>query len=166
VNEDLRGEWWEWPLEPLAILAVLERDGIEYVVVGGFAAVVHGSPLPTYDLDITPAPGRRNLRRLGVALAELGSGHDGKATLELLLAGRDCSFSTRFGYVDVVMNPAGTRGYADLRRHAARVLVAEGLSPRIASLADVVRIKEASGRAHDLAHLPALRTLLEMTFER
>ena len=42
------------PFDGGAILAVLHRHAVEFVVVGGFAAVVHGSPIPTIDVDVTP----------------------------------------------------------------------------------------------------------------
>src|SRR5438093_13469341 len=56
---------------PDQILRVLERHGVRYVVIGGIAATLHGSPHVTTDIDITPERGRRNLERLSAALSEL-----------------------------------------------------------------------------------------------
>lgn len=53
------------------ILAVLERHGVEYVIVGGYAARMHGSARPTRDIDVTPATTVENLDRLSAALREL-----------------------------------------------------------------------------------------------
>ncbi|MFC7571771.1 nucleotidyltransferase domain-containing protein [Klenkia terrae] len=53
------------------ILAVLDRHGVEYVIVGGYAARVHGSTRPTRDVDVTPATTQENLDRLAAALREL-----------------------------------------------------------------------------------------------
>ncbi|HRD10646.1 MAG TPA: hypothetical protein PLI79_02175 [Mycobacterium sp.] len=40
--------------QPAAILEILDRHAVEYVLIGGYAALLHGSTLPTRDLDITP----------------------------------------------------------------------------------------------------------------
>jgi hypothetical protein len=71
VSSDRHGEWHEWPFEPLSVLRALGRHGVDYVLIGGLAAVLQASPLPTYDIDIAPAPGSANARRLQAALAEL-----------------------------------------------------------------------------------------------
>ena len=57
--------------EPREILAVLDRHGVTYVLIGGYAALVHGSTLPTTDIDITPRRDRENLAKLVAALDEL-----------------------------------------------------------------------------------------------
>jgi hypothetical protein len=50
---------------------VLDRHGVEYLIVGGYAARMHGSTRPTRDVDVTPATTRENLDRLAAALREL-----------------------------------------------------------------------------------------------
>ncbi|MGA8296837.1 MAG: hypothetical protein WB770_07320, partial [Acidimicrobiales bacterium] len=57
--------------DPLLLLATLNRHGVRYVVIGGFAATAHGSPLPTSDVDITAETSRENLTRLSEALNDL-----------------------------------------------------------------------------------------------
>jgi hypothetical protein len=52
-------------------LAVLDKHGVEFVVIGAFSAVAQGYPLPTEDLDVTPSRDRPNLERLATALVEL-----------------------------------------------------------------------------------------------
>jgi hypothetical protein len=49
---------------PEAIVETLARHRVSYVLVGGFAAVIHGSPYVTTDLDIVPEASRANLERL------------------------------------------------------------------------------------------------------
>jgi len=63
----------EEQFDPVPILAVLERHRVEYVVVGGYAAVIYGATRPTGDIDITPATTEENLARLAAALTELGA---------------------------------------------------------------------------------------------
>lgn len=45
--------------DPVEICAVLEEEGVQFVILGGFAAVIHGSPLPTEDIDVIPSRERR-----------------------------------------------------------------------------------------------------------
>jgi hypothetical protein len=59
--------------DPESLLAVLERHGVAYVLVGGYAARLHGSLRPTSDVDVTPATTEENLARLAAALTELGA---------------------------------------------------------------------------------------------
>ena len=59
--------------EPIRICQILNEEAVEYVVLGGFAAVIHGSPLPTQDIDILPNRDRGNLDRLGRALTRMNA---------------------------------------------------------------------------------------------
>lgn len=61
----------ERPLDIGELIAVLARHDVDYVVIGGVAAQVHGHRRTTKDLDLTPDPDPENLRRLSAALAEL-----------------------------------------------------------------------------------------------
>jgi hypothetical protein len=70
---------------------------------------------------------------------------------------------TDLGDLDLVIEPAGTQGYDDLRRDAETVDLGDGLVVQVASVRDLIRMKEASGRAKDMAGLPALRAVLERT---
>ena len=65
------------PFDPYELLAALDRDRVSYVVVGGFARVVHGSGEVTDGLDIAPSLRDENLRRLDRALDELGADDSG-----------------------------------------------------------------------------------------
>ena len=58
-------------LDLARLLEVLDRHKVAYVLIGGLAAVYHGSPFPTEDADITPKTDRVNLARLAAALADL-----------------------------------------------------------------------------------------------
>lgn len=153
--------------DPFALLRVLRRHRVEFLVIGGIAAIAQGYPLTTRDLDITPSRTPDNLDRLAAALAELHAKlrladgdelafpFDGR-----FLAGAEIwTLATARGDLDVVFTPAGTRGYEDLRR-AAVELDLEG-PVLVASLADVIRSKEAAGRPKDQAQLPALRETLD-----
>jgi hypothetical protein len=57
--------------DPDALLEVLHRHDVQYVLIGGLAAALRGSATPTFDVDITPAADAANLARLSAALTEL-----------------------------------------------------------------------------------------------
>jgi hypothetical protein len=67
---------------------------------------------------------------------------------------------TDLGNLDITFVPSGTRGYDDLQRDV-RTMKVRGVDVPVASLADVVRSKEAADRERDRAILPVLRELLE-----
>jgi hypothetical protein len=152
-----------------AILQTLDRHGVDYILIGGLAARLHGSPLLTDDVDITPSAQRQNLRRLVAALRELGA--------ELRVAGMEdglpfdfdensfhattaMTLTTREGPLDLCFQPAGTGGYQDLVEDAEAYEVF-GITIKVASLDDVIRSKAAAGRDVDLQALPTLHALRE-----
>jgi hypothetical protein len=155
--------------DPEEILRVLEAHEVRYVLIGGLAATLHGSPHVTVDVDIAPDRDPSNLRRLARALEDLearirvegepeGVAFDRSA--EMLARISILNLTTRAGALDLAFEPAGTRGYDDLRRQALEVDI-RGVSIPVAALADVIRSKEAAGREKDRLTLPTLRRLLE-----
>ena len=150
------------------LFEVLDRHNVAYILIGGLAAVYHGSPFPTEDADITPQTDRANLTRLTAALRELNArmrtesepeGLPFAFDAESLAAAETWNLITDAGDLDVTFQPSGTRGYADLRRDAAPVRL-YGVSVRVASLSDVIRSKQAANRPKDQRVLPTLRALL------
>ena len=149
------------PFDPLRALEVLHRHGVRFIVIGAFSAVVQGYPLPTYDLDVTPAPEPDNLARLAEALLELdarlrvptGDPVPFPVDAKMLRQGTTWTLVTDAGPLDLVFEPAGTGGFGDLRRHALEVTVG-GVPVLLASLGDVIRMKEVANRRKDVAQLP------------
>lgn len=155
-------------LDARRILEALERHGVDYVVIGGFAAFLHRTGVMTVDVDITPRREEENLGRLAAALVELGArlAPPDSEPIEIPLDehtfdwGTTWTFVTEAGELDVALLPDGTQGYPDLVRDAERVTLRGGLEVPVASLEDVVRSKEAAGRPKDRAALPILRLAL------
>ena len=158
--------------DPVAMLRVLVDHGVDFLLVGGVAARLRGAPLLTQDVDITPATDRPNLERLATALEALDArlrtqtDPDGVAfpfDPGLLASASVWTFTTHHGDLDLVISPAGTSGYGDLARSADRLKIATDpeMSVMVASLADIIRSKEAAGRDKDRAALPLLRRTLE-----
>ena len=150
------------------LFGVLAEHQVRYVLIGGFAAIAHGSPFPTEDVDITPDPEAANLGRLSDALRELSARirtesvpgglafeHDASSLIEA----KSWNLTTRYGDLDIAFWPDGTAGYADLVRDAGAA-EAFGLVIPTASLADVIRSKQAANRPKDQRVLPTLRRLL------
>ena len=153
---------------PQEILRVLDRHDVHYVLVGGLAAVLHGASHVTTDVDVVPEDAQPNLERLSAALKELDArirttgepdGIPFDHSAESLARVRVWDLQTSMGDLDITFQPSGTRGYDDLRRDVVTMRI-RGVEVPVASLADVVRSKEAAGRARDRAALPALRALL------
>lgn len=155
--------------DPQATLAVLQEHGVLFVAIGGYAAILQGSPYPTTDVDITPETSTQNLDRLAQALRVLearvrnpdipeGLPFGGDATS--LAAAVFWNLTTRYGDLDISFTPAGTQGYPDLVRDALTVEL-RGVPVRVAHLADVIRSKDAANRDKDRRVLPVLRQVLD-----
>lgn len=151
--------------DPRALLAVLDRHHVEYVVVGGYAANVHGAVRPTMDIDVAPATTTENLTRLATALRELKAGirvdemPEGlpfDTSADALMGMKMLNLRTRFGDLDLMFSPAGfPGGYADLIGRAGEFVVG-GVSIRVAALQDVILSKSAANRLKDQDALPEL----------
>lgn len=155
-----------------AILDTLDRHGIAYVVIGGFAVELHDVAIPpTRDVDITPATSWANLRRLAQAMNELNARFrviDGPPegveipdgiTAEWLADMVSVALVTDAGPLDINLFPDGTGGYEDLATSRVE-LVFENRTVPVAALEDIIRSKEAAGREKDLLVIPALRAHL------
>lgn len=156
------------PFDPRPICRILNEHGVHYVVIGGFAAVLHGSALPTSDVDVVPSRDDENLDRLGSALLELDAKlRTADGPVEAPLDGPFLramplmvNLTTKFGDVDVAFDPSGPRGgYDDWEVDASEVEIAEGLTIRVASLDAIIDSKRAAGRSKDERALPHLESL-------
>ncbi|HVM14199.1 MAG TPA: hypothetical protein VM287_07705 [Egibacteraceae bacterium] len=154
--------------DPQELVAVLDRHGVDYVVIGGVAARLHGSPTLTEDLDLTPERSVENLRRLASALEDLDArlaapGAEGGLAVpldEFSFNSPVMAFVTRAGLVDVNLEPAGIGGYEHIASRAVEYEVS-GIRLRVAALQDIIRSKETSDRPKDRAQLDILRDLAD-----
>jgi hypothetical protein len=153
----------EPPFEVDRILDVLCGHGVDFVVIGGVAVQAHGYVRLTHDLDITVRPATLNFTRLSEALAELGADLRAPGDLRLgdphqLRAAALIPVTTRFGplaIVGVEHIAGGPRTYDALRKAALEIELREFIVP-VAGLSDLIRMKRAAGRDHDLADIEAL----------
>ncbi len=161
-------------LDGPALFSVLRQHQVDFVLIGGFAAVAHGSPVPTEDIDITPEQSHENLVRLSAALREMGARVRGEGVEGGLPFSHDAAslaavgvwnLVTPFGELDICLVPAGTTGFVDLD-HDAEVMDVGGVHIRVASLADIIRSKQAANRPKDQRVLPVLREILASRYHR
>ena len=154
--------------DPVAICRVLNDNGVKYVVLGGFAAVVHGSPVPTEDIDVIPARDSENLERLARALTQMNAAirtSDGPVRTRIdagFIANMPnmLNLTTNLGDVDLVFSPAGPlKGYEQWNANAVLAQLEPGLVIVAASLDDVIESKAKANRAKDLRSLPYLESL-------
>ena len=155
------------PFDPYAILAALDRQRVTYILIGGFARVIQGADEFTSGVDLVPSLRVENLRRLTVALEDLGAERSDRKTLVLEEATIRqeplLELRSPAGELKIVPEPAGTRGgYDDLRRAANREPIGKGLRPSVASVGDLARMLAALDRERDLPQLRQLRQLLEL----
>jgi predicted nucleotidyltransferase len=151
---------------PLAeLLAVLERHGVRFIVVGGVAAVLDGAPVTTFDLDILHSRDPDNVSRLRAALTEVRATYRndprGLVPNESHLLGPGHQLlKTTLGDLDVLgtieKNTTYEQALAD-----SNELEIDGLHIRVLGLERLIAAKEYANRPKDVAVLPVLRATLE-----
>ena len=163
------------PFQPREILRVLAAQRVRYVVIGNMGGTLYGSPLVTTDIDICPASDDQNLQALAGALRQMDARIRASDAPQGLPFACDAAFlsrvrmlnlTTRFGDIDIALEPSGTTGYADLHQRAVQIELNDGTSAQIAALEDIIRSKEAANREKDRLALPTLRLLLQRIKEQ
>jgi predicted nucleotidyltransferase len=156
----------EWPrLHLAALLRRLHAERVDFVVIGGIAAVAHGSPQLTQDLDIVYAPDDENLARLGQALQSLGATLRGVADevpfvpdARALRRVRVLTLDTEEGRLDVMVQPDGSKGYEQLLAGSIEAIV-DGVPVRVTGLDDLIAMKKAAGRPKDRVYVEELEAI-------
>jgi hypothetical protein len=150
-----------------ALLAELAGAGVEFIVVGGAAAVLHGAPVITKDLDIVHRRTPENVMRLLEVLLRLDAtfrydlANRGLRPTAELLAGRgQINLSTSLGPIDPLCELDEGRGYEELLPHS-EVMNDEGASLRVIDLPTLIEVKTKAGRPKDRVMLPILVATLE-----
>jgi predicted nucleotidyltransferase len=146
----------------------LKEGQVEFVIVGGVAAVLHGASVVTDDLDVCYARHRENLERIVQAIAPLHPTLRG-APSDLpflwdsytLRNGLNFTLQTDLGSLDLLGEVAGVGTFE--QAHADAVLVQVfGIECLVLSLKQLIAAKKAAGRSKDLMVLPELEALLQV----
>jgi predicted nucleotidyltransferase len=154
------------------ILRRLVERGVEFVVIGGIAAVLHGSARNTFDLDICFATDDANLVALGDVLMALGARLKGVdedvpfvADARTLRGVELLTLVTSLGELDVLARPPGARSFHELRRNADRYDLG-GFNVSVASIDDLIAMKQTAGRAKDLLDIEELEAIKRLRRRR
>lgn len=149
------------------ILRELLDAGVQFVLIGGLAAQVHGSPSLTGDVDVCFALERENLERLATAIKSLGSirrelppGVHAPLDARALRAGDVFTLTTRYGDLDLLAHPDPGLDFETLVGRSIRAEIL-GVEVKVASLDDLMAMKRAAGRPKDRIELEILGALRE-----
>lgn len=149
------------------LLHLLSASKVDFIIVGGMAATVHGASRLTQDLDIVYSRARANLERLVAALAPnqpylrgAPPGLPFRWDAETLERGLNFTLTTILGDLDLLGEITGGGGYDDLVSRSSLIEVF-GESCRCLDLPALIQVKRAAGRPRDLEALAELEALLE-----
>ena len=150
-----------------SLLGRVIQAQVEFVVVGGFAAVAHGVSLPTQDIDVCCRFTPENLLRLQGAIADLHPVHrmvpsrpSLSLTAEACAGLRNLYLDTDWGQLDCLGEVLGVGDYQAVVVQSVPVELAGGVC-RILSIDALIRAKEAMGRQRDREAALQLRAIRE-----
>ena len=148
--------------DPEQISGSYFQHGVRFVLIGGVAAALHGSPMLTADVDISYERSPENMERLAAALAELNARLEGyrrdlpfEPDARALKSGSNFTFATDLGDLDVIGWPDGISSYDELVSAAVPMRIGRQ-EVLVASIDDLIRMKRAAGRPKDIAGALAL----------
>ncbi len=151
------------------LLQTLCDAEVDFVVVGGFAAMLHGSSMLTRDLDVCAVLTDASVTRLRTAFRDLHPTH--RHTSQRLsfldtpdpgVALKNIYLQTDLGPLDILGSITGFEDIADIRRNAVRFDLF-GRPVLVISRDDLIKAKEALGRPKDLLVAQELRAIAEKT---
>ncbi|HEV3331700.1 MAG TPA: hypothetical protein VG096_12000 [Bryobacteraceae bacterium] len=150
-----------------ATVRALNEAGVEFIVVGGLAAVLNGAPIQTYDVDVVHSRDEENVCRLLRVLEGLDAVYRIqperrlRPTASHLASRGHQNLITRYGPLDLLGTIGLDLSYQELIPHSAEMDIGEGVNVRVLDLETLIAIKEELAGEKDLAVLPILRRTLE-----
>jgi len=158
--------------DQLNLLRRLTDAGIDFVIVGGYAGVVHGCTYVTQDIDICCLFAPANLLALQKALADLHPVHrmtPGRRPLNLTAADAaqftNLYLDTDLGRLDCLSTIAGLGDYDQVKRTSERIEV-EGMHLQVLTLDALIQAKTAMRRPRDQEALRQLQALKKLRSDR
>jgi predicted nucleotidyltransferase len=149
------------------VIRALRDGGVEFVLIGGVAANLHGSAKATFDVDVVYSRRRENIRRLVAALEPFSpylrgapAGLPFRFDETTVRNGLNFTLATRLGAVDLLGEVAGGGSYEQLLPHTVEV-EAFGARCLCVTLERLIQLKRAAGRPKDLESVAELQALLE-----
>jgi len=150
-----------------ALLRLLTENQVEFIIVGGAAATVHGSARLTLDLDIVYRRSDDNISRLVNSLSSIQPylrgappGLPFEWSTRTLKMGLNFPLITSFGALDLLGEIVGGGSYEELLPETIKVEIA-GVDCRCLNLERLIQVKRAAGRPKDLEVVAELQSILE-----
>ncbi len=146
------------------LLARLVKAEVEFVLVGGLAAAMHGSTLTTRDVDVCCRFSEANLMRIQQAFEDIHPVHRMRPDIPLALTSAQCAvlknlyIKTDLGIVDCLGDVLGIGGFDEVLSHSTQIEMPAGVI-RILDVDTLIKAKEAMGRPHDLITIQQLKAL-------
>ena len=149
------------------LLRILSEAEVDFIVVGGVAASVHGSPRLTLDLDIVYERSKDNIERLVQALTPLKPylrgappGLPFQCDTETMRRGLNFTFVTTLGSLDLLGEITGGGGFDNLKPHSVLVKL-HGFDCLCLDLVWLIKVKRAAGRPKDFEAIAELEAIVE-----
>lgn len=150
----------------LEILKILAEHKVDFIVVGGVCAVLHGAPVATFDLDLVHSRSPDNLDRLISALKKLDAYYRGRGDQRLspglshLSSPGHQLLMTKFGPLDLLGTIGIGHSYDELLKHTVELKVS-GLRVHALDLETLIEVKKETISEKDKAIIPILQRTLE-----
>ena len=162
-------DWAAWLMvgDFLKLILALVKGQVKFVIVGGIAAVVHGSARATFDLDVVYSRSDDNIKKLISALKphspylrDVPQGLPFSFDEVTVRNGLNFTLTTNLGSLDLFGEMAGGGGYDALRPHSQEINIF-GVKCRCLGLSQLIHVKRAAGRPKDLEAIAELQAILE-----
>jgi hypothetical protein len=150
-------------------LTILHDGNVEFMVIGGLAATLHGSARITFDVDVLYRRSDENIARLARALAPIDpylrgapAGLPFRWDVPTISAGLNFTLATTIGPLDLLGEVAGVGRFEDALPHATAMTVF-GHETLVLDLDWLIKSKRAAGRTKDLETIAELEILSDLT---
>jgi len=151
------------------LVTALNREGVDYVVIGGIALVLQGGAHVTFDVDLAFARGLNNIEHVVKALEAFKPrprGFDPDLRFiwdaQTVISSTLMTLETSIGDVDLLGETPGVDSYQELVARSTEIELDRGVVVRVASLHDLLAMKKAAGRTKDERHISELQALIEL----
>ena len=149
------------------ILQILAEHEVDFIVVGGICAVLHGAPVSTFDLDVVQSRAPENIQHLISALNQMAACYRGRGEQRLvpdsyhLASTGHHLLMTTYGPLDILGTIGSGHDYEALFDHSEEIIV-DDLQLRLLDLESLIRVKEETASAKDRAVISILRQILKV----